>query len=361
MFLVFNVGSTSLKYSLFDKDKHKLLSQKIENPQDFDVASVLNNLIAKGYIVSINDIQIIAHRIVFGGSTYTHLTEMTERVIEKLEILSEIAPLHNPPALKLVRQIKKIYPELVQKAVFDTSFHQSLEPKTFLYGIPYEYYEQFGVRKYGFHGISHGYISKKVAKLEGKKNLRIISCHLGGGCSVCAIKDGKSVDISMGFSPEEGLMMATRSGNIGDGALVCLQKKLHKSSQEILEILNKKSGLLGISGISGDMRELLASEDPRAVLAIEIYCLDIAKYIASFVPQLGGLDVLTFTGAVGEGSDLIREKVCEYLGYLDLFLYSKANMSAKSVDEASLISSKHSKVKVWIIAADEEGEIVGSL
>jgi acetate kinase len=361
MVLVFNVGSTSIKYSLFDKDKHKFLSQKIENPHDFDVTMVFDDLIAKGLIDSISDIKTVAHRIVFGGSTHTQHTELTNEVIEKLEILSEIAPLHNPPALKIVDQIKKLYPNMIQKGVFDTSFHQTLEPKTFLYGIPYQYYEQFAIRKYGFHGISHGYIAKKVAELEGKNNLRIISCHLGGGCSVCSIKKGKSTDISMGFSPEEGLMMATRSGNIGAGALTYLCKKLNKSLEEILEILNRESGLLGVSEISSDMREILASDNPQAALAIEIYSLNIAKYIGSFVPQLGGLDVLVFTGAVGEGSDVIREKVCEYMGYLDLFLYSKANVSAKSIDEASLISSRHSKVKVWIIAADEEGEIVGQL
>jgi acetate kinase len=358
MTLVFNVGSTSIKYSLFDKDKNKVWSQKIENLQDFDVTTVFDNINTKGLISTISDIHVIVHRIVFGGSTYTQLTDLTTKVIQNIEELSEIAPLHNPPAISIIKQIEKLYPGLVQKAVFDTSFHKTLESKTFLYGVPYEYYEQFGIRKYGFHGISHGYIAKKVAELEGKENLRIISCHLGGGCSVCAIKDGKSVDISMGFSPEEGLMMATRSGNIGGGALIYLQTKLGKTPGEILEILNRESGLLGVSRISGDMRELLASEDPQAVLAIEMYCLNIAKYIGSFVPQLGGLDVLTFTGAVGEGSDVIREKVCEYLGYLDLFLYSKANMSAKSIDEASLISSNHSKVKLWVIAADEEGEIV---
>jgi acetate kinase len=361
MLLVFNVGSTSIKYSLFDKASSKIFSQKIENPQNFDASAVFDDLIAKGLIVSISDIQIIAHRIVFGGSTHTQATDLTDEVMQKLEVLSEIAPLHNPPALKLVKQIKDRYPEMIQKAVFDTSFHQTLEPKTFLYAIPYEYYEQFAIRKYGFHGISHGFVAKKVVQLEGKNNLRIISCHLGGGCSVCAIKDGKSIDISMGFSPEEGLMMATRSGNIGAGALTYLGKKLNKSSDEILEILNRKSGLLGVSEISGDMRELLSSDNPQAILAIEMYCLNIAKYIGSFVPHLGGLDVLTFTGAVGEGSSVIREKICEYLGYLDLFLYSKSNTSIKSLDSANLISSKHSKVKVWIIAADEEGEIVGRL
>jgi acetate kinase len=361
MTLVFNVGSTSIKYSLFDETNAKVWSEKIENPKDFSPKDIINILSQKGFIGSVLDIQTIVHRVVFGGSSYTQLTDLTNEVIADLESLSEIAPLHNPPTLNIIKQIKKIYPELVQKAVFDTSFHQTLEPKTFLYGVPYQYYEQFAIRKYGFHGISHGYIAKKVAQLEDKNNLRIISCHLGGGCSVCSIKNGKSTDISMGFSPEEGLMMATRSGIIGAGALTYLGKKLNKSSEEILEILNRESGLLGVSGISGDMREILTSYDPQAKLAIEMYCLNIAKYIGSFVPQLGGLDVLVFTGAVGEGSSVIREKICEYLGYLDLFLCSKANSSSKVVNQESLISSNHSKVKVWVIPADEEGEIVGVL
>jgi acetate kinase len=358
-YLVFNVGSTSIKYSLFNVNKVKVLSEKIEYPENFNVSTVLDKLISGKFIESLSDIEQVIHRVVFGGQKYLKPTLLTDEVILDIENLSEIAPLHNPPALAIIRQIKHFYPSLIQRVLFDTSFHQSLEPKTFLYGLPYDFYEQLGIRKYGFHGISHNYITKKVSQLEGKNDLRIISCHLGGGCSVCAIKEGKSVDVSMGFSPEEGLLMATRSGNVGAGAMLYLQKKLNKTPDEMLDILNYQSGLLGITGISGDMRVLLDSQDPRAKLAIEIYCLNIAKYIGSFVPQLGDLDVLVFTGAVGEGSSVIREKVCEYLRYLSLFLDSKTNNLIES--DSKLISTSYSKVKVWVIPADEEGEIIGQL
>lgn len=361
MILIFNIGSTSIKYSLFDKDKKKVWSQKIENFHDFDVISIFSALIESGFILSVSDIQTIAHRIVFGGSEFVNPVLLTDSVISDLDKISDIAPLHNPPALKLIKQIKRLYPDLVQKAVFDTSFHHTLEPKAFLYGLPYKYYEQFKVRKYGFHGISHQYIAKKVAELEGKDDLRIVSCHLGGGCSVCAIKNGKSIDTSMGFSPEEGLIMATRSGGVGAGAINYLQKKLDLDSNQMLDILNHKSGLLGISGISGDMREILSLDEPRAKLAVEMYCLNIAKTIGSYIPELGGLDVLTFTGGVGEGSGLIRQKVCDYLGYLDLFLYSKANDLNEENSETKLISTSRSKVKVWVILADEEWEIIDQI
>lgn len=361
MILVFNVGSTSIKYSLFDINKVKVLSEKIEYPNNFDVNTVFDRLIRGKFIESISDIEWVIHRVVFGGQKYVVPTLLTNEVISDLKLLSEIAPLHNPPALAIIKQIKQIYADLKQKAMFDTSFHQTLESKAFLYGLPYKYYEQFEVRKYGFHGISHQYIAKKVAELEGKDDLRIVSCHLGGGCSVCAIKDGKSVDISMGFSPEEGLIMATRSGGVGSGAINYLQKKLNLNSDQMLDILNHKSGLLGISGISGDMREILSLDEPRAKLAVEMYCLSIAKTIGSYIPELGGLDVLTFTGGVGEGSSMIREKVCEYLGYLDLFLYSKDNNLNEENLEAKLISTSHSKVKVWVILADEVGEIISQL
>jgi acetate kinase len=361
MILVFNVGSTSIKYSLFDENKVKVLSQKLEYPKDFDVAIMFERLVVDRFISSISDIELVVHRIVFGGQKYTVPTLLTGEVIADLETMSEIAPLHNPPALHLIKQIRKLYPDLPQKAVFDTSFHQTLEPKTYLYGLPYQYYEQYGVRKHGFHGISHSYIAKKVEKLEKNSNLRIVSCHLGGGCSVCAIKDGKSVDISMGFSPEEGLMMATRSGNVGAGAILYLQKKLHKTPDEMLDILNHQSGLLGISGTSGDMRDLIHSSDPQAQLAVEMYCQNIAKYIGSFVPVLGGLDVLTFTGAVGEGSSAIRQKVCEYLGYLGVKLDTETNQSNEEKHTEAKISSDISNVQVWVIPTDEEREMVGQL
>lgn len=358
MFLVFNVGSTSIKYKVFDSNKREVFAQKIEYPVGFDVQTVFDTLLQRSIISDISDIMLVAHRVVFGGQKYIEPTLLTDEVITDLEKISEIAPLHNPPAINIIKQIRGIYPTLTQKAVFDSSFHHTLEPKSYLYGLSYEYYEKYGVRKYGFHGISHSHIAKKVEKLEQNSNLRIISCHLGGGCSLCAIKDGKSVDISMGFSPEEGLIMASRSGDVGAGALVYLQKKLDKSPDEMLEILNHRSGLLGISGISADMRDLVHLQDPKAQLAVDMYCQNIAKYIGSFVPVLDGLDVLTFTGAVGEGSSIIREKVCEYLGYLGLELDTKVNQDNIEKHLEAKISKETSKVKVWVIPADEEIEIL---
>jgi acetate kinase len=358
MILVFNVGSTSIKYKLYDEKKIEVVGEKLENSKDFNLQKFIISLVSNNHISSVSRIKMICHRVVFGGQKYTKPLILSSENLKDLELLNEIAPLHNPPTLKLIKDIFIAYPMLKQMAFFDTSFHQTLEPKTFLYGLPYEYFEKYGVRKYGFHGISHGSVAKKVAQLKIPSSSRIISCHLGGGCSVCAIKDGKSVDTSMGFSPEEGLIMATRSGNVGAGALEYLQKKLDLKSEEMLDVLNQKSGLLGISGVSGDMRELLASDEPQAKLAIEVYCLNIAKTVGSYIPQLGGLDVLVFTGGVGEGSSVIREKICDYLSYLDLYLYSKVNRQSKEVCEVKSISTNHSKVKVMIIQADEERAMI---
>jgi acetate kinase len=358
MVLVFNVGSTSIKYKLYDEKKNEVVGGKLENSKDFNLQKFIVSLVFHNHISSVSSIKMVYHRIVFGGKKFIEPIILSSENLEELDLLSDIAPIHNPPALKLIKEIFAMYPTLKQMAFFDTSFHQTLEPKTFLYGFPYEYFEKYGVRKYGFHGISHGYIARKVTELKLPESSRIISCHLGGGCSVCAIKDGRSVDTSMGFSPEEGLIMATRSGNIGAGALEYLQKKLDLKSEEILGVLNQKSGLLGISGVSGDMRELIASDEPQAKLAIEMYCLNIAKTVGSYIPQLGGLDVLVFTGGVGEGSPVIREKVCDYLSYVDLYLYSKVNHQSNMDCEVKSISTNHSKVKVMIIPADEERAMI---
>ena len=359
MILVLNVGSTSIRYALFDNEKVKLTSQKIENPKNFGIAKIIKLLTDGRFISSVNELDLIVHRVVFGGQNYTATTELTAGMIQDLEKISDIAPLHNPPALRLIKEIIDLYPQIVQKAVFDTSFHHTLEPKTYLYALPYKYYEQYGIRKYGFHGISHSSVAKKVANLTGSTKSRLISVHLGGGCSVCAIKDGKSVDVSMGFSPEEGLIMTTRSGTIGDGALLYLEKKLHKNSDEMVDLLNHGSGLLGISGISGDMRELLASKNPRAQLAIDMYCLSIAKTIGSFIPQIRGIDTLIFTGGVGEKSVEIRQKVCDYLTYIGVELDSVTNNQMENGNQC--ISSLKSKVQVWVLPADEESEIISQI
>lgn len=368
--LVINAGSTSVKYKLFSLGLELLLFGHIENTNEKFISKLYKN--NQKYIWSISerefknpqeliqketseyDIAAIGFRIVHGGEKYIDTTLLSEEVLSDLEQFNDIAPLHNPPALKVIKQFLA-WSKVPMFAVFDTAFHNTILPEQFVYSLPYEIYTRHKIRKYGFHGISHEYIYNQVKKLE-KKHTRLISCHLGGGASICAIKEGKSYDTSMGFTPLEGLTMATRAGDIDTGVIFYLAKKLHYEMEDIKKILNNNSGLLGISGITSDMRKLLELEkegNSRAHLAIEIYVYDIIRYIGMYIAALNGLDVLAFSGGVGSGSDILRDRICSRLTELNIVVSKRKNKGQVDVEENLKISTRNSK-PIWVIPTDEE-------
>ncbi len=372
-----NAGSTSVKYKLFDAKLHEVLFGHIENIKGKFVSKLVKNeekyvweitesefkkphlLVAKE--ISGYELSKIGFRIVHGGEKFTEPTKLTNKVIDDLELLNDMAPLHNPPAIRIIRLFKKIFPEIKMYGVFDTAFHSTINPEQFLYSLPYDLYQKHKIRKYGFHGISHQYIYEQISTLE-KKNKKVISCHLGGGASITAIKDGKSYDTSMGFTPLEGLTMATRSGDIDSGIIFYLVERKLYPLKELKNLMNHFSGLMGISGITSDMRKLLELEkkgNKRAHLAIEIYIYDIVRYIGAYIVALGGLDVLAFSGGVGSGSDVLRERICEALTAYNIRISSK-NKGKINVEENLKISSRGS-LPVWIIPTDEEKMIAKSI
>jgi len=319
MILIFNIGSASLRWGLFDEKLNKLSGENLEYP-DFSKLKELTQEILKetdekkrppkaGFI--------IGHRVVHGGIEFRELTEITNKVLTKLEALSELAPLHNPPGLEVIKTCRKELPDVPNIACFDTSFFANLPDYAKYYALPLGLAEKYKILRYGFHGISHEYVASEAAKKLEKplKELQLITCHLGAGASICAIEDGKPIDTSMGFTPLEGLMMATRSGNIDPAIILFLEKK-GMGPKEIEETLNKKSGLLGVSGVSGDIRDILKvikdenlkeqTKKTRAGLALQMYAYQIKKYIGAYAVALGGLDALVFTGAVAEGSELVQ-------------------------------------------------------
>ena len=372
-----NAGSTSVKYKLFDNNLNEILFGHIENIK----GKYVSKLVKKGeqYVweISENDfnkphlliakeisaftLSKIGFRIVHGGEKFTKNTKLTDEVLDELEKLNDMAPLHNPPAIKIIRQFRKIFPEIKMFGVFDTAFHSTINPEQFLYSLPYDLYQKHKIRKYGFHGISHQYIFEQIRTLE-KKSDKVISCHLGGGASITAIKDGKSFDTSMGFTPLEGLTMATRSGDIDSGIIFYLVERKLYPLKELKILMNHFSGLMGISGITSDMRKLLELEkkgNKRAHLAIEIYIYDIVRYIGAYIVALGGLDVLAFSGGVGSGSDVLRERICQKLTAYKIKI-SKKNKGRINVEENLKISSRGS-LPVWIIPTDEEKMIAKSI
>ncbi|HUY15271.1 MAG TPA: acetate kinase [Terriglobia bacterium] len=312
---------------------------------------------AEGASVRLEEIEAVGHRVVHGGERFHQSVRMDEAVVREIESLSDLAPLHNPHNLKGYEAARELLPAAVHVAVFDTAFHQTLPPRAYLYGLPYVCYTRDKIRRYGFHGISHRYVSRHFAQLHAAKPeaFKLITCHLGNGCSVCAIDRGKSVDTSMGFTPLEGLVMGTRSGDLDPGAVFHLAKRDTMDMQRVDAMLNERSGLLGISGVSNDMRDLLGAREqgnPLARLAIEVFCYRVAKYIGAYFVVLGGADAIIFTGGIGENAAAIRAQICASLGALGVRLDSQKNEQPASV--AREISSEAAATRLWVIPTNEE-------
>lgn len=310
-----------------------------------------------GVIDSIYDIDGTGHRVVHGGELFPNSVYVTDEVEEQIESLSELAPLHNPANLMGIRAFRKLLPEIPHVAIFDTSFHQTMPEKSYLYSLPYQYYEDYGIRKYGFHGTSHKYVSQRAAEILGKpiEELRMISCHIGNGASIAAIDGGESVDTSMGFTPLAGVTMGTRSGNIDPALIPFIMEKTGKNAEEVLNTLNKESGLLGISGTSSDLRDIIdeaKAGKERAQLALDVFASRIHKYIGSYATRMHGVDVIIFTAGVGENSDPVRAKVLEGLEFMGVYWDAKKNEAIHG--EEGFINYPHSPVKVIVIPTNEE-------
>jgi len=302
-------------------------------------------------------IEAVGHRIVHGGETFHDPVEIDDAVVEQLEDLYDLAPLHNPHNVRGYRAARNLLPNARNVAVFDTAFHQTIPPHAFLYGIPYSYYAQHRYRRYGFHGVSHRYIAWRYAKILGipKDSCKLISCHLGNGSSMCAIDRGNSADTSMGFTPLEGLLMGTRCGDIDASLVLQIMESTGESVDQMETILNRKSGLLGISGLSSDMRTLLehrANGDPRAALAIDVFCYRVRKFVGSYLATLNGADAVIFTGGIGENADLIRGQICSGLEGIGIEIDSAANAKANGAE--ACVTKPHSRIAVWVIPTNEE-------
>ena len=381
--LVINCGSSSLKYQLINSDTEDVLAKGLCERIGIDgrlvyqkagcdkeiteaampthkeaIQMVLDALVndKTGAIKSLSEVNAVGHRIVHGGEKFASSVVITDEVLEAVAQCNDLAPLHNPANLIGINACKELMPGVPMVAVFDTAFHQTMPEKAYLYGLPYEYYENYKVRRYGFHGTSHSFVSKETARFLGMdlENSKIIVCHLGNGASISAVKDGKCVDTSMGLTPLEGLVLGTRSGDIDPAIMEYIAKKENLDIAGVMNVLNKKSGLEGISGLSSDFRDLTAGAkegNKRAIAAIEVFCYRVAKYVGSYVAAMNGVDAIAFTAGIGENVGLVREKVCSYLGYLGITLDAEAN--AKSVDNC-VISAADSKVKVAVIPTNEE-------
>ena len=382
--LVLNSGSSSLKFQLFSMPEATILCSglierigfkdakfkfKTEKGTIEVVTPILNHkigleLLSKqllnkdtGIIKSTDDIDIVGHRVVHGGKYFSDTTEITAKVKEKIKALSSLAPLHNPPNLEGIEVAEAIFPNAKQVAVFDTAFHQSIPKHAYKYAIPNEFLEKHHIRLYGFHGTSHKYVSEKAIEYLGKENSKIITIHLGNGCSMTAIKDGKSIEHTLGFSPVSGLIMGTRSGDIDPAIIFHLAEKFGYSLKEINTILQKKSGMLGLTGHS-DLREIEAKAlegDKDCQLALYMNAYRIKKYIGSYTAIMNGLDAIVFTAGIGENSPSMRERICEDLDYLGISIDAEKNKVRPSI--LTDVSAKCSKVKVLIIPTNEELEI----
>ena len=383
--LVINVGSSSLKYSFYDtadESRHakgvverigidgtqlKHRGAKGERNRDLekgDHAAAFKAMLAEltskesGVIKNASEVSVVAHRVVHGGEKFTEATLLTDDLIAEMEKLNPLAPLHNPVIIAGIREMRKLFPAVPHVAVFDTAFHHTLPAYAFLYALPHEYYEKKGVRRYGFHGTSHNYVALRAAEyLKRRPNeLRLVSCHLGNGASMCAVDHGRSVDTTMGFTPLEGLIMGTRCGDLDPGVLAFLEREEKLTALKSEELLNKKSGLLGLSGVSSDMREILRAADQghqRALIALKAYCYRVRKYIGAYVASMGGLDAVIFTGGVGQGSAVVRALALQGLECMGIELDGKRNQDA-SPDEITCISTDDSKVTALLVPTDEE-------
>ena len=366
--LVINSGSSSIKYELRDSElKTVLVRGDIARIGEEDgvrdhgraLASILEALVATGGgpLDDLSEVDAVGHRVVHGGSHFSGPALLTPEVIRKIEECAPLAPLHNPPALLGIREALRVLPAIPQVAVFDTAYHSTIPPKAHVYALPYEYYERHGVRRYGFHGVSLQSVTGTADAMLGGSltELKMAVAHLGNGASITAVDRGRSVDTSMGLTPLEGLVMGTRAGDLDPGVLLYLLREVGLKADDLDRVLNKKSGLLGVSGESNDMREVLeaaAGGAERSQLALEIYCYRLRKYIGAYAAAMGGLDVLVFTAGVGENSPDIRAKVCEGLGFLGIALDPAANAKARGVNAD--IARGGSRVRVLVIATDEE-------
>lgn len=386
--LVINAGSSSIKYQLIDMQTQSLLAKGLVERIGSDTAVLthkangkatefkrplkdhaeglellLKALVDKeiGVIKSLNEISAIGHRVLHGGGKYSHATLVSEVVLRDLKSYIPLGPLHMPANIQGIEACREVMPDKQNVAVFDTAFHATMPDYAYMYAVPYDWCADFGIRKYGFHGTSHEYISNEVASVEGKniKDLRIISCHLGNGASLCAIKNGKCVDTSMGFTPLEGLVMGTRSGDIDPAVIEFAMGKTGKDIHEMLNVLNKQSGLLGLSGVSNDMRDVIKSANEgndRARLAVQKFTYTVKKYIGAYTAVMGGVDVIAFSAGTGENRDEIRESIMEGLEFLGMDFDHDANKNfTRGVNFK--ISKPNSKVAVYIIPTDEEMSI----
>jgi len=356
--LVLNAGSSSLKFNLFEvtpetiEENSERVLAKGEAERVAGMADALQSVFRQ---IDIASVDAVGHRIVHGGDRFHESVIIDDEVEKEIDDLSVLAPLHNPHNLEAYRAARAHLPKVPQVAVFDTAFHHTLPPRAYVYGLPYEYLTEKQIRRYGFHGISHRYVSWRFAQLHGKKrsDYRMITCHLGNGCSVCAIDQGQSIDTSMGFTPLEGLIMGTRSGDVDAGAVLHLITHECEDPGQLLRILNGASGLKGISGISNDMRDLLREESAgsaRAELAIDAFCYRVRKYIGMYLAAMNGADALIFTGGIGENAAAIRGRICEGLGNLGIALDPALNESGSR--EPREIGG--SKIPVWVVPTDEE-------
>ena len=383
--LVLNCGSSSIKYKLLATETGSVLAQggvekiglngsflKITLPNGDKVileGEILEHQAGIEYILgvitsekygciqSLNEIDAVGHRVVHGGEKFNSSVLITDEVIQKIIECIDLAPLHNPPNLNGILAIKELLPNVPQVAVFDTAFHQTMPEYVYLYGLPYSLYEKYAIRRYGFHGTSHRYVSEQVCRFLDVpyENPKIITCHIGNGASITAIKNGRSIDTSMGMTPVEGLLMGTRSGDVDAGVLTYIMEKENVGSQAISTIVNKYGGILGISGISSDMREINAAiqnGDERAALALKMYNYRIKKYVGAYAAALGGADLLVFTGGVGENQWQTRAAVCENMEYMGIKLDQEKNKTIRGIE--AVISTEDSSVKVVVIPTDEE-------
>lgn len=385
--LVINSGSSSLKFQVIDSESEKVLARGLcerigidgsftyrtaggillKEPIAMDnhtqaVHTLLDMLIEpeKGVIKDFREIDVIGHRLVHGGEKFTGSVVITDEVIEAMTECNDLAPLHNPANLVGVDACRRLMPDTLMVGVFDTAFNQTMEPKAFLYGLPYRYYEKYKIRRYGFHGISHKYVSQRAAEFLGQdpRQVKTIVCHLGNGASISAVKYGRVIDNSMGFTPLEGLVMGTRCGDVDPGALEFLIKKENLDFPQIMAILNQESGVLGISkNLSSDFRELKDAEikyNEKAALAREIFAYRVAKYVGSYAAAMNGVDNIVFTAGVGENDSDIRQEICEYLEFLGITIDEVRN---REQGEAFLISDGTSRIKVLVVRTNEELEI----
>lgn len=381
--LVINCGSSSLKYQLIDSETEQVMAkgicerikldgvlthqtagkEKIKLEADMPdhsaaVKIVLDKLLdpVVGAISSLDEINAIGHRVVHGGEKFASSALINDEVLEAIEACNDLAPLHNPANLIGIRACAELMPGVPQVAVFDTAFHQTMPECAYIYGIPYEYYEKYKIRRYGFHGTSHSFVSKRTAELLGKdiKDTKIIVCHLGGGASICAVEGGKSIDTTMGLTPLEGITMGTRSGNIDPAIIEFIANKEGKSIPEIMNMLNKESGVLGISGVSSDFRDInkgMADNNKRCDIAMNVFCYQAAKFIGGYVAAMNGVDAVVFTAGVGENDPLVRKLTCDRLKYLGVEIDDEAN---KLRGEEVRISSDNSRVPVYVVPTNEE-------